>query len=123
VPVGEPINGDPQDWIVLDALWSGVVNDFENDARHQKFLDQARHVGALPEAARRYRTLLDDPDRGPAAKKRLDVITIVATHELLATKTEPPPKAVRPWIWMLGAAVSLGLLGWMAWLMWTRGFL
>ena len=57
---------DPADRAVLDALWTGVINGWDDDDRHRKFLDHAREVGALMEAARRYGSLRDDPERGMA---------------------------------------------------------
>lgn len=104
-------DGVPTDRIVFDALWSGVINDWENEARHHKFLEQARLDGALLEAAARYRPLRDDPERGAVAKKRLEAIAFLATQELLAHKTEPrkgPPR----WVVALAVSVCLSLLAW-----------
>lgn len=103
------------DRVVLDALWSGVINDWDDDERHTKFLDHARNVGALPEAARRYGKIKDDPERGELAKKRLGAIALLATQQLYATRTTKPNKRVATWIVALGLAVCFALLGWAAW--------
>lgn len=108
------------DAIVFDALWSGVVNGFENDERHAKFLDHAHRNGRLLDAARRYAALKDDPERGEAANKRLAAITMLATQEMLATKStrrrRPPP-----WLYVLTVLVCGGLLACVAIVAWRGG--
>ena len=99
----------PADLLVLDALWSGVVNDWESEERHLKALEHAQRNGLLMELARRYGTLKEDAERGAAAKKRLDAIAMVATTEMLATRTERARKSPA-WLWVLGFAVCAGLL-------------
>ena len=98
--------------MVFDALWTGVINDWDNEERHHRFLDHARQDGAaLLEAAARYRKLKDDEERGPVAEKRLAAIVFLATQEMLAQKSEPrktPPR----WVTALAVGVCLGLLGW-----------
>ncbi len=114
---GEREGGDRDegsaDAIVFRALWSGVVNDFDNDERHAKFLDHAHRTDRLLDAARRYSTLKDDPELGAQAQKRLAGITLLATHAMLATKSTPrrrPP----PWVYVLTVVVCCSLLGWVA---------
>ena len=103
------------DRVVLDALWSGVINDWEDDSRHTKFLDHARIAGALPEAARRYGRIKEDPERGDLAKRRLAAIALLATNDLYATRTGKPSKRLAQWVLAAGLAVCTALLGWAAW--------
>lgn len=103
------------DGIVFDALWTGVVNDWDDDDRHRKFLDHARETGALMEAARRYGSLRDDPERGPLAKKRIGAIALLATNELYATRTPPPTRKVPGWLVATAVTICVVLLGWAAW--------
>jgi hypothetical protein len=98
------------DLLVFDALWSGVVNDWTADDRHHKFIEHARAAGALLEAAKRYGALKDDEARGEIAKKRLSTIALLATQELLATKTDPKPRTP-VWVVALGVLVCSALLG------------
>jgi hypothetical protein len=97
------------DLIVLDALWSGVVNDWSNEERHVKALEHAQRMGLLMELARRYGALKEDGERGAVAKKRLDAIALVATSELLATRSSPPRRSPA-WLWALGVVVCAALL-------------
>jgi hypothetical protein len=103
------------DRLVLDALWTGVVNGWDDDDRHRKFLDHARETGALMEAARRYGSLRDDPERGEAAKKRLGAIALIATNELYATKTAAPVRRIPSWLVAVAATICAALLAWAAW--------
>lgn len=106
---------DPADRAVLDALWTGVINGWDDDDRHRKFLDHAREIGALMEAARRYGSLKDDPARGAVAKKRLAAITLLATNELYATRTSRPTRKAPGWLVALAVIICVVLLGWAAW--------
>lgn len=106
---------DEAQLVVLDALWTGVVNSWDDDDRHHRFLDHARLVGALPEAARRYGSLREDPERGEQAKKRLAAIALLATNELYATRSKRPTKKVPGWLVAVAVSVCVALLGWAAW--------
>jgi len=106
---------DPSDRVILDALWTGVVNGWDDDDRHRKFLDYARETGGLMEAARRYGSLRDDPERGDLAKKRLAAISLLMTNELYATRTSQPLKKAPTWLVALAVTVCVALLGWAAW--------
>lgn len=108
------MNDSPRD-VVLDALWTGVVNGWDDDDRHRKFLDHARETGALMEAARRYGSLRDDEERGESARKRLAAIALLATNELYATKTPAPARKIPSWVVAVAATVCAALLGWAAW--------
>ena len=105
----EPIT--EADRMILDALWSGVVNDWESDERHTKFLDHAHHCGALVEAATRYGLLRDDVDRGPVARKRLSAIVLLTTNELFAQQSPRATKRTPTWVVALSVIVCAILLG------------
>ena len=104
---------------VLDALWARVLGAWDDPRAHGALLEHAVRAEGLPEIARRYRALTDDPDRGAVAKKKLDAIVVAATQMLLATKTPPPGKTPLP-ITLSAVAVSLLLLGWLALALWGR---
>ncbi len=106
--------------MVFDALWTGVVNGWDQDDRHRKFLEHVARIHAFTEAAKRYGALKDDATRGEEAKKRLSAVSLLATQELLATKTPSRGKGPPGWLWALGTAVCLGLLGWAAYAYWGR---
>ncbi|SRR5258706_10904790 len=77
---------------VLDALWNKVVDHWDDDDRHARFLQHCQATEQLAEAAARYASMRDDRDRGQVAKKRLDAVTVLATTSLLsATSTERVP--------------------------------
>jgi len=98
--------------MVFDALWTGVVNGWESDERHQSFLEHVARTHAFTEAARRYGALKDDEQRGEEAKKRLSAVTVLATQELFATKSPVNKRRVTNWTYAVGIVVCLGLLGW-----------
>ena len=109
---GVSVGDDDADDIVFDALWTGVVNGWKSAERHDKFLDQTRRMHAFTEAARRYGALKDDPDRGAEARKRLAAIALLATHELLVTKTPTSVRKTPGWVYVVTIVVCVGLLGW-----------
>jgi hypothetical protein len=102
---------------VLDALWERVLTAWDDEKPHAALLDHALRAQALPELAGRYRSLADDPERGPVAKKKLDLIVLTATHALMAMKT-PPPAKVPVAITLSAFGVCALLLGWLAWALW-----
>ncbi|MDP9034403.1 MAG: hypothetical protein M3O50_06320 [Myxococcota bacterium] len=104
---------------VLEALWLRVLAEWHDDAPHAALLDHAMRSQQLPDAAGRYRLLLDDPARSAEAKKRLDGIIVAATQMLLSMKTPPPGKVPLP-ITLSGLSVSMLLLAWLAWAVWGR---
>jgi hypothetical protein len=105
--------GDP----VLDALWKRVTEAWEDDKAHAALLDHALRAQQLPQLSGRYRALVEDLDKGPLAKKRLDAIVLAATQMLMSMKTPAPGKV--PWpITLSAVGVCLLLLSWLAYAMW-----
>jgi hypothetical protein len=107
VPDDEPT--DP----VLEALWKRVVEAWDDDKPHAAVLEHALREQQLPELAGRYRTLVDDPEKGALAKKKLDGIVLAATQMLMSMKTPKPGKVPLP-ITLSAFAVSALLLSWLA---------
>jgi hypothetical protein len=102
---------------VLEALWDRALAAWDDDKPHAALLEHALRVQALPELAGRYRALALDPLRGPAAKKKLDLIVLTATQSLMAMKT-PKPARVPLAITLSAFGVCFVLLGWLAWALW-----
>lgn len=102
---------------VLEALWDRVLAAWEDDKPHAALLEHALRAQALPELAGRYRALALDPQRGAAAKKKLDLIVLTATQSLMAMKT-PKPARVPLAITLSAFGVCFLLLGWLAWALW-----
>lgn len=94
--------------VLFEALWSKVLEKWDDDKPHQTVLQHALSAQMLPELAGRYRKLKDDPDRAAQAQKKIDGIVVAATQMLLATKT--PPRTKTPWSWTVSAALLFGLV-------------
>ena len=99
--------GDTPD-AILEALWKRVLEAWDDDKPHQAALTYALQNERLPDIAGRYRKLLDDPDKGVRAKKRIDAIVLTATQLLMATKT--PPREKIPWQWTASVAAVFVLV-------------
>jgi hypothetical protein len=102
---------------VLEALWDRAMAAWDDDKPHAALLEHALRAQALPELAGRYRALDSDPERGPVAKKKLDLIVMAATQSLLALKT-PKPTKIPLGITLSAFGVCFLLLGWLAWALW-----
>jgi hypothetical protein len=102
---------------VLEALWDRAVAAWDDDKPHAALLEHALRAQALPELAGRYRALTGDPQRGAAAKKKLDLIVVTATQSLMAMKTPKPARIPLP-ITLSAFGVCFLLLGWLAWALW-----
>jgi hypothetical protein len=110
---------DPSSDPVVEALWRRVLDAWSDDRAHAALLEHALRTESLPEIAGRYRALVDDPDKGPIAKKRIDAIVIAATQLLMATKSPKPGKVPLP-ITLSAFAVCVLMLGWLALVIWGR---
>lgn len=97
-------SGDP----VFEALWSRVVEAWDDDKPHQAALGHAIDKQLMPILAGRYRKLKEDPEKAARAQKKIDGIVIAATQLMLATKT--PPREKIPWQWTASAAAMFVLV-------------
>ena len=102
----------------LEALWKRALEAWDDDAVHAALLDHALRAEALPEIAGRYRALLEDAEKGPQARKRLDAIVLAATTMLLSMKT-PAPGKVPLSITLSAAGICLFLLLGLWWAMFS----
>jgi hypothetical protein len=93
---------------IFEALWKRVLEAWDDDKPHQAALTYAVQNERLPDIAGRYRALVDDPEKGARAKKRIDAIVAAATQMLMATKTAPREKL--PWQWTASVAVVFVLV-------------
>jgi hypothetical protein len=94
VPASDP-DGSPDS--IFEALWTRVLDAWDDDKPHQAALTYALETERLPDLAGRYRKLLEDAEKGPRAKKKIDGIVVAATQLLMATKT--PQRESIPWQW------------------------
>jgi hypothetical protein len=102
---------------VLETLWGRALETWDDETKHVAVLQYAAQSEAMPELASRYRALVDDPARGPMARRRLDAIVAKATAMMCALKTPAPTRVPLP-ITLSGFAVSALLLTWLAWSVW-----
>ena len=92
----------------LDRAWSEVVEAWEDDAQHERFLALGDATDTLPELARRYRSVRDLADgRAAAADRYLEAITARALGRLSSSPRDEPPRRSRlEWV-ALGLSVAL----------------
>ena len=62
--------------------------------------------------------LVEDPEKGAVAKKKLDAIVLAATQMLMAMKTPKPGKGVPIPITLSAFGVCAVLLAWLGWALW-----
>ncbi len=107
----------------FDALWQQVVDDWDDDARHGKFLAYAQASGALGRAASRYKsvTTTDSPYRISDkhledARKRLAGVAMLAVMNLDAGRSEPVNPKHQWGVRIFAIVVVLALFGALAYL-------
>ncbi len=103
---------------IFEALWKRTLEAWDDEKTHAALIDHAMREQRLPEAAGRYRALVDDPDRGALAKKKLDAIVIAATQMLMAMKTPKTANKVPLPITLSAFGVCALLLAWLGWALW-----
>jgi len=113
------VPGDGENDPVLEALWKRVMEAWDDDRTHAAIIDHGVRIRALPELAGRYRALVEDPQKGALARKKLDAIVVAATSLLFSQKTPSPVKVPLP-ITLSAFGVCCVLLAWLAWALWGR---
>jgi hypothetical protein len=113
------VPGDDANDPLLEVLWTRVLEGWEDDQAHASLLEHALRVHALPEIAGRYRALVDDREKGQAAKRQLDRIVVAATQLLFSMKTPKPGKVPVP-ITLSAFGVCLLMLAWLAFAVWGK---
>lgn len=108
-PEAEPTpDAEPTPEATFEGVWKRVLEAWDDDTTHHAALVHALKTESLAEIAGRYRELLDDPDRGALAKKKIDGVVVAATQLMLATKTQPREKV--PWQWTASVAAVFVLV-------------
>lgn len=100
---------------IFEALWSRVVEAWDDDKTHAAVLDHALREQRLPDLAGRYRALENDAAKGERAKKKLGAIVVAATQMLFAMKT-PARAKTPPVITIATALLCLATLAYLAFL-------
>jgi hypothetical protein len=85
----------------LEALWKNVLDDWNDDRPHAVFLEHCQAHDRLAEAAVRYRGMTGDRERGAAARKRLEAVTLLAFAKLEASRSGPAKTPIRHGAWLL----------------------
>ncbi len=98
---------------IFEALWARVLEAWDDEKTHAALLDHALREQRLPDAAGRYRTLKDDPAKGPLATKKLGAIVLAATQLLFAMKTPPRARVPLP-VTITAAVFCVVTLLWLA---------
>ncbi len=112
-------DGDADVDPVFEALWKRALEAWHEDAVHAALLNHAIRAQALPQIAGRYRALVEDPEKGPIAKMRLDGVVVAATQLLISMKTPLPGKVPLP-ITLSAFAICALMLAWLALSLWGK---
>ncbi|HEX4338569.1 MAG TPA: hypothetical protein VH062_21840 [Polyangiaceae bacterium] len=98
---------------VLEVLWKKVLDDFDDDRSHERFIEHCQATRQLLEAAVRYRGMAGDHARGAQAERRLSSVAALALAGLETTR-EPERHwatfAVRVFLILLFLGGSIALL-------------
>jgi hypothetical protein len=102
----------------LDGLWANVEADWENDAAHARFLDQAAVLGTLDIAAARYRQRLKK-DADPRAQAALDRAVRLALEIQGVQAPDPGLGKLARLIKITGILIAVGLFVATLWVVWA----
>lgn len=77
----------------LEAAWETVLESWDDDESHRKFVALCQSLRRLEFAGTHYRPIASDDadERQAVAKKQIDRILAAAMATLETTKTEPSP--------------------------------
>ncbi|MBL8601230.1 MAG: hypothetical protein JNK72_04850 [Myxococcales bacterium] len=75
----------------LDAAWATLEAHWSEPERHKTFVALAHALDRLPEAARRYRAVSEDPALAVGARQGLDRVLAAAMASLTPAALAPRP--------------------------------
>ena len=101
---------------LLEALWKNVVDHWDDEAAHRKFIEHCAESDKLVEAAVRYRGMAGDAARGEQANKRLAGISVLAMAKLEGMRTHDKPAPRHTAAYLLIAVFVMATLGLLAYL-------
>lgn len=105
----------PADPPELDAAWVACRAAWTDPSRHDRLIELAANLGALPSLARRYRELHDQLRDDPVAPRRLvQIATFIESSLRAQAASERSPASVRL-LWWLGYLVAGSVLLASAW--------
>ena len=97
---------------MLDPAWRAVEEAWEQTQAHERFVSLCLSQGWLPEAAGRYRDVVDnDPGRAAIARDQMSKIITLVTHELQATRRIHDPSSCRARLAWMAFGLMLVLIG------------
>lgn len=100
----------------LQALWTQVLDAWDDDALHGKLVGYAQQTDQLGDAAALYKQAAQpegspyrlDPEQVADAKKRMNGITMLAVMHLEAGKSEKGSPSGLKWVRGVAAALFVG---------------
>lgn len=102
----------------IEAAWQDVLDAWDDEASHKKFLMLCSATDRLGEAGRRYREIADaDDGRRERAQAQIDELLGLAMQNLSKLKTEPPKEGARSVMFLIAFAVSAALIVGALWAM------
>jgi hypothetical protein len=116
-----PADADPA--ATLDAegerLWGEAAARWHDEGAHDAFVKHCSGKGLLAPAGRAYRARLDRDAGDEVAARMQKRIVAMATAALQPTAARPKPITQARWfLWVIFAALALGVIGS---LLWRRG--
>jgi hypothetical protein len=97
----------------LEALWKRVIDEWEDEARHNAFLDYCQKRDRLVDAAVRYRGMAGDRERARVSEKKLKAVALLAMTRLEVTRVaerRSPSRALSYALIAFFVAATIGLL-------------
>ncbi len=107
---------EPTESSGLKSLLSHLLENWENPAAHDTFLEACDAAHQLPFAAREYRkiSLMPDPERAERAEEQLQKITARALSQLEASRATPrDTKRIMTWIAIVVASALVLTCAWL----------
>jgi hypothetical protein len=99
---------DADDPAELEALWQRLLVEWDDGAAHDRALDAATNLAALPGLARRYRARLAADDQDQVARDRLQRLAVLVETGARAQAEEQVQQAsMFRLVWYLGYFVAL----------------
>ncbi len=85
-----PMSADP-----LESAWLSLLEGWDDEGKHRAFVALGLSLDRLPDVAKHYRDLRDDPERGERARKGTEAVLAAAVALLSPNERKPaPPRGI-----------------------------
>jgi hypothetical protein len=101
----------------IEEAWGEVLEAWDSEDAHKRFIAVCDVLGRLDEAGSRYRAIQEaEPEKSADAERRIDQIVARALATLHAGRSEPGARGPRRWLLFAAVLFFVAIVGATVWM-------